>query len=341
MQVDKIFFSYSRADAKFALRLGEDLREAGMDIWIDQLDIPPGETWDEEIQKALENAACLLIILSKTSVESDNVLNEINYALETKKQVIPILIENDLRKPFNINRLQHIDFTVSYDSGRNFLLKALKTGRPVQPSIQKKRRTILPVLTGIGLLVIVSILVLILLKPAAVSPPVPAAEGEDSVKITGSATAHDSVKITGSATAAQIKKIKKSVSAVKVVKITKPVADISGKWKTSTLENEFDRYDKYIIEFNFDNTDVLFATAYQKSLEGYKNYKTKLNLAELKMTNGVITFHTEHEQINGPTKFFKNNYTGIIAGDSIRFTLSSTRFDFSPVKFVARRSSGN
>lgn len=137
MQVEKIFFSYSRADAKFALKLGEDLREAGMNIWIDQLDIPPGETWDEEIQKALENAACMLVILSKTSVESDNVLNEINYALETKKQVIPILIENDLRKPFNINRLQHIDFTVSYDSGRTLLLKALKAGRPFQPSIQK------------------------------------------------------------------------------------------------------------------------------------------------------------------------------------------------------------
>ena len=35
MQAGQIFFSYSRADAAFALKLGEDLKKAGVDIWID------------------------------------------------------------------------------------------------------------------------------------------------------------------------------------------------------------------------------------------------------------------------------------------------------------------
>ena len=46
MSTQKIFFSYSRADSPFALTLAKDLREAGADIWIDQLDIPAGSHWD-------------------------------------------------------------------------------------------------------------------------------------------------------------------------------------------------------------------------------------------------------------------------------------------------------
>ena len=33
------FFSYSREDAQFALRLAEDLKAAGANVWMDQLDI--------------------------------------------------------------------------------------------------------------------------------------------------------------------------------------------------------------------------------------------------------------------------------------------------------------
>jgi hypothetical protein len=38
-----VSLSYSRIDSEFALKLARDLRSAGTDIWIDQLDIAPGE----------------------------------------------------------------------------------------------------------------------------------------------------------------------------------------------------------------------------------------------------------------------------------------------------------
>ena len=37
MSQPPIFVSYSRHDADFALRLGRDLRAAGVNLWIDQL----------------------------------------------------------------------------------------------------------------------------------------------------------------------------------------------------------------------------------------------------------------------------------------------------------------
>jgi hypothetical protein len=43
------FFSYSRQDSEFVLRLAKDLREAGAAIWLDQLDIEPGQRWDTTV----------------------------------------------------------------------------------------------------------------------------------------------------------------------------------------------------------------------------------------------------------------------------------------------------
>ena len=58
MILEKIFFSYSRADgSEFALRLAVDLKQKGFDVWIDQEDIRAGSEWDIEIEKALENTA--------------------------------------------------------------------------------------------------------------------------------------------------------------------------------------------------------------------------------------------------------------------------------------------
>ena len=44
--MSRLFFSYSRADGEFVLKLASDLRAAGIDLWLDQEDIPPGERWD-------------------------------------------------------------------------------------------------------------------------------------------------------------------------------------------------------------------------------------------------------------------------------------------------------
>lgn len=54
--MDTIFFSYSRSDSEFVLKLAKDLRDAGVSIWLDQLDIAPGSHWDASIEKALHTS---------------------------------------------------------------------------------------------------------------------------------------------------------------------------------------------------------------------------------------------------------------------------------------------
>jgi len=119
-----IFFSYSRVNSETVLELAKELRNAGADIWLDQLDIKPGTRWDKSIEDALAASQTLLVILSKSAVESDNVMDEVSYALEEGKTVEPVLLE-ECEIPFRLRRLQFADFTDSREKGMETLAQAL------------------------------------------------------------------------------------------------------------------------------------------------------------------------------------------------------------------------
>jgi uncharacterized delta-60 repeat protein len=118
------FFSYSREDSEFALRLAQDLRQQGVNIWLDQLDIGPGQRWDSAVEEALRSAPRQVVILSPAAVSSVNVMDEVAFDLEDRKQIIPVLYR-DCQIPLRLRRLQHIDFRTDYDRGLRDLLKAL------------------------------------------------------------------------------------------------------------------------------------------------------------------------------------------------------------------------
>ena len=126
------FFSYSRADSEFAQRLARSLRAAGANIWLDQLDIEPGKRWDRAVEDALASCPSLLVILTPSSVDSTNVMDEVSFALEEGKTVIPVLYR-DCKIPFRLRRVQYVDFRADYDEGVRQLLTVLpEHGVPTQ-----------------------------------------------------------------------------------------------------------------------------------------------------------------------------------------------------------------
>jgi hypothetical protein len=122
--VQTAFFSYCRDDSEFALRLAEDLKAAGANVWLDQLDIEPGQRWARAVQDALTNCHRLLVILSPSSVNSTNVEDEVVFALEEHKTVIPALYR-DCKVPFQLRPFQYVDFRSDYARGLKTLLKTL------------------------------------------------------------------------------------------------------------------------------------------------------------------------------------------------------------------------
>lgn len=118
------FFSYRRSDSKFALRLAKDLKAAGANVWLDQLDIEPGQRWARAVQDALTNCLRVLVVLSPSSVESPNVQDEIAFALEEKKTVIPVFYR-DCRVPLQLRGFHYADFRADYTRSLKALLKTL------------------------------------------------------------------------------------------------------------------------------------------------------------------------------------------------------------------------
>src|SRR5438874_8924503 len=108
------FLSYSRSDERFALRLASDLRSHGVAMWVDQLDIRPSEHWDRAIERAVRDCRGLVVILSPRSVASDNVADEISYAIEHGKPVLPVMIEK-CTLPLRVSRMQVVDATANYE----------------------------------------------------------------------------------------------------------------------------------------------------------------------------------------------------------------------------------
>jgi hypothetical protein len=110
--IGRAFMSYSRLDQEFTLRLARELRNKGVPIWIDQLDIRAGLRWDREIEAALKVCRALIVMLTPTAVMSENVMDEVDYALEHGKKIVPVLKEK-CDVPLRLRRLQQVDFTTN------------------------------------------------------------------------------------------------------------------------------------------------------------------------------------------------------------------------------------
>jgi formylglycine-generating enzyme required for sulfatase activity len=130
----RTFISYSRADSKFALSLAEDLRAAGLSIWMDQFDIPVGANWDRAVEAGLASCGQFLVVLSPSSVTSDNVRAELNFALAEGKKIIPVL-HQDCKRPISIYSRQYADFTADYQTAFTELRRVLAAAVEPTPSI--------------------------------------------------------------------------------------------------------------------------------------------------------------------------------------------------------------
>ena len=86
-----IFLSYSRDDQPVAARVAAGLERAGFTVWWDQ-SLAPGEAYDKVTEKALEEAAAVVVLWSRRSVESRWVRAEATQA-NARGVLVPAMIE--------------------------------------------------------------------------------------------------------------------------------------------------------------------------------------------------------------------------------------------------------
>lgn len=130
MQPLKIFLSYASGDRAEVEKLYTFLSSQGTDVWYDQEKLLPGQDWNYEIHKGLDEADVILICLSKKSVSKEGyVQKEIRLALDLALEMpdgriflIPARLEEcDL--PYKLKSYQWVDLFTP--NGMDKLIKSL------------------------------------------------------------------------------------------------------------------------------------------------------------------------------------------------------------------------
>ena len=105
-----VFISYARLDSEQVFAEIKRFNEAGFHVWYDE-GIAPGNEWSDAIAEALSNCSVFVVLLTPTSAPRENVLNEIDYALNEEKPFLAIYLDETTLPPglkLRISRKQAI-----------------------------------------------------------------------------------------------------------------------------------------------------------------------------------------------------------------------------------------
>jgi len=92
-----VFVSYAREDFDRVETLVRALKSEGFNVWWD-LDLAPGETWNEVLRQRIDSARSVVVVWSRISVEKRWVLEEALKAAN-RSVIVPVRID-DIEPPF-------------------------------------------------------------------------------------------------------------------------------------------------------------------------------------------------------------------------------------------------
>ncbi len=98
-----IFLSYASGDRERVAPLVETFEAQGWSVWWDR-HIVPGTSFDDMIEQALTQSACVVVVWTEESASSDWVRREALFGLD-KDILIPVLLD-DVEMPFAFRRTQ-------------------------------------------------------------------------------------------------------------------------------------------------------------------------------------------------------------------------------------------
>ncbi len=125
MNTPYVFISYSTIDQEYANKIYEFLTTNNISAWIATKNIHGGESFANEITKAVEDCKAFIFVLSENSDKSPHCGNELSMAFSQKKVIIPVrLHEFSLSKSntYFLQQSQWIDYFKNEGVALNELL---------------------------------------------------------------------------------------------------------------------------------------------------------------------------------------------------------------------------
>jgi hypothetical protein len=135
-----VFISYGHDDAAWVHGLAGDLHQAGLDVFLDEWEIAPGDVVVHQLERGLLNSRNGVLVVSPASVSRPWVQQEyavmVDRAVGNKQRLIPVLLGDAEVPPFAATRLW-VDFRrvegPEYERRVQRLVAALRGERPQRP----------------------------------------------------------------------------------------------------------------------------------------------------------------------------------------------------------------
>lgn len=124
-----VFICYSHEDKDFVEKLSVDLVKNKIHIWLDTWELQVGDSLIEKIDEAITESEAILVVLSKSSLESAWCKKELNASLirelsEKNVLVLPLLIE-DCEIPLFLREKKYADFKTDYNEALRLTLETI------------------------------------------------------------------------------------------------------------------------------------------------------------------------------------------------------------------------
>lgn len=128
-----VFVSHASADARIASRVAMGLKAFDYNTWYDDWELLPGDSIIERIESAISKTDVLLVLLSRSSVDSQWVRRELSAGLARQLSgkgvlVIPVILD-DCEIPGMIAGTKYVDLRGDFERGFRKLADALAARR--------------------------------------------------------------------------------------------------------------------------------------------------------------------------------------------------------------------
>lgn len=89
-----VFFSHSSADRGWVQHLAHQASTSGVGVYLAEHDVQPGLQLSDKVIRAIEGCNAMMVLISKNSLQSPYVQQEIGVARRAGKLIIPVLMDD-------------------------------------------------------------------------------------------------------------------------------------------------------------------------------------------------------------------------------------------------------
>jgi hypothetical protein len=105
----RLFITYGRDDVDRVSELAQLLTVGGHTVWFDN-QLLPGQDWKKELGEEIRRCDALVYALTRDSAASEWCAWELATAARLKKAIVPVLLEDGVPIPAQLETLQYADF---------------------------------------------------------------------------------------------------------------------------------------------------------------------------------------------------------------------------------------